>query len=195
MPVHARAQTTAAGRSDAPRWPWLAGLALCGVGFAVASYLTYEHYTASTTLSCPAGGGIVNCFKVTTSSYSKIGGIPVAVLGLVFFAVMAVFQSPPAWHNNGLVLRVARLGWALVGVGTAVSLIYAELFKLDAICLWCTSVHVISLILFALTAVATAVTAPAVPDDEDEDQDQATFSASVTREPTRKGPSRSASSG
>jgi uncharacterized membrane protein len=177
----ARAETTAPPSSGRRRWPWVGGLALCVVGFGVAGYLTYEHYTASTTLSCPAGGGIVNCFKVTTSQYSKIGRVPVAVLGLVFFAVMAVFQSPPAWRSVGRVLRSARLGWALVGVGTAVWLIYAELFKLDAVCLWCSAVHVVSVILFALTAFATAVTAPTVDDAEDP-----TASASDDREPGRR---------
>ena len=50
--------------------------------------------------------------------------------------------------------------WALVGVATALDLIYDELFRLDEICLWCTSVHVISLLLFVLTAFGTAATAP-----------------------------------
>ena len=182
VPARPDADKTAARSSGALRWPWTAGLALCAGGFAVAGYLTYEHYTASTTLSCPAGGGIVNCFKVTTSSYSKIGGVPVAVLGLVFFAVMAVVQSPPAWRSGRPVLRAARLGWALVGVATAVWLIYAELFKLDAVCLWCTAAHVISVALFALTAFATAVTASTVDDVEDP-----TASASDDRAPTGRG--------
>lgn len=160
MADDARTDADEVARSpETPRWPWAVGLALCAGGFAVAGYLTYEHYTASTSLSCPAGGGIVNCFKVTTSTYSKIGGVPVAVLGLVFFTLMAVLQSPPAWRSDRTGLRAARLGWALTGVATAVWLIYAELFKLDAICLWCSAEHAISLALFALTAFATAVTA------------------------------------
>ena len=149
-----------AGDWPGPRWPWRIGLALCFLGLGVAGYLTYEHYTASRTLSCPAGGGIVNCFKVTTSGYSKIDGVPVAVLGLVFFAVMAILQSPPAWRSPNRVLRAGRVGWSVVGVATALWLVYAELFKLDAICEWCTAVHLISLLLFILTAFGTAATAP-----------------------------------
>jgi uncharacterized membrane protein len=34
-------------------------------------------------------------------------------------------------------------------------LFYAELFGIDAICLWCTSVHVLTLILFGSTVFAT----------------------------------------
>jgi uncharacterized membrane protein len=147
----------------------LVGLPISILGLGVAAYLTYEHYTASKTLSCPATGGIVNCFKVTTSSYSKIHGVPVSVLGLIFFAVMIVLQSPPAWATTNRVLRIGRLAWAAVGLATACWLIYAELFKLDAICLWCTSVHVMSLILFATTAFGTAATATPV-DFEDEEE-------------------------
>ena len=130
------------------------------VGFAIAAYLTYEHYTSSTSLSCPAGGGAVNCLKVTTSIYSRIHGIPVAVLGLVFFAVMVGLQTPWAWRSRSRELRAARVLWALVGVATALWLIYAELFKIDAICLWCTTVHVLTLLLFISTVFGTVATAP-----------------------------------
>lgn len=141
-----------------PRWPWVAGLALSLVGFGVAAYLTYEHYTGSRSLSCPAGGGKINCFAVTTSIYSKIHGVPVANLGLVFFVVMAVLQSPPAWRSHIVAVRAGRIAWSLLGVGTAVWLIYAELFKIDAICLWCTSVHAISLVIFVVTIFGTLTT-------------------------------------
>jgi uncharacterized membrane protein len=121
----------------------------------VAGYLTYEHYTASASLSCPMGGGAIDCLKVTTSVYSVIDGVPVAVLGLVYFAVMIVLQSPPAWNSRSRLARYGRVGWSLVGVGTALWLIYAELFRIDAICLWCTMVHILSLLIFFATVFGT----------------------------------------
>lgn len=147
------------------RWPAIVGSVLSLGGFGISGYLTFEHYTSSASLTCPASGGIVNCFKVTTSEYSKIAGIPVAVLGLVFFAVMLVLQSPRAWRNRTRPVRVGRLAWSIVGVGTAVWLIYAELFRLDAVCLWCTAVHALAILLFVSTVFATATTAedPDVP--------------------------------
>jgi uncharacterized membrane protein len=148
-------------------WPPAIGLVLSALGFGVSGYLTYEHYTGSKSLSCPATGGIVNCLKVTTSIYNNIHGVPVAVLGLVFFAVMSVLQSPPAWRSPTLAIRFARIVWSLVGVATALKLVYDELFKLDAICLWCTSVHVISLLLFITTVFGTVATAP-LPDEFEE---------------------------
>jgi uncharacterized membrane protein len=152
-----------------PRWPWLAGTILSVLGLGLAGYLTYEHYTSSTSLSCPAGGGIVDCLKVTTSHYSRIHGIPVVVLGLVFFALMLGLQSRPAWASTSSALRIGRLVWSLVGVGTAAWLIYAELYKLNAVCLWCTAVHVVSLLLFVVTAFGTAATAGSHAGDLDSD--------------------------
>jgi uncharacterized membrane protein len=154
-----------------PRWPWIVGLTLSIIGFGVAGYLAYEHFTSSTSLSCPATGGIINCFKVTTSKYSKIHGIPVSVLGLIFFAVTIVLQTPQAWASRSQWIRYGRIAWQALGVVTALWLVYAELFKLHAICLWCTAVHVLSLIIFITTVLGTVATAeqPAF-DDFDEDE-------------------------
>jgi uncharacterized membrane protein len=126
----------------------------------VAGYLTFEHYTSSASLTCPAGGGEINCFKVTTSAYSMIHGVPVADLGLVFFAIMALLQLPSAWRSVRPTIRAARIGWSLVGVATAIWLIYAELLRIDGICLWCTAVHLFTLLIFASTVFGTLSTGP-----------------------------------
>jgi uncharacterized membrane protein len=121
-----------------------------------------EHYTAVTTLACPETG-IVNCQKVTTSAQSTLLGIPVAVFGLVFFVVLLPACLPAAWRSRRPVLRWGRLASAVVGVGFVVYLVYTELFTLDAICLWCTAVHVITLALFAAIALGTAAADPEAP--------------------------------
>lgn len=138
-----------------PRWPGMVGTVLSVLGLGVAGYLTYEHFTSSTTLAC-SDNGVVNCLKVTTSSYSAVAGVPVAVLGLVFFAVMLVLQLPPVWRRPEPAIRIGRLAWAVVGLGTVLYLLYAELFSIDAICLWCTAVHVLTLLLFGTTVYATS---------------------------------------
>ena len=138
-----------------PRWPGLVGTVLSVLGLGVAGYLTYEHFTSSSTLAC-SDNGVVNCLKVTTSSYSEVAGVPVAVLGLVFFAVMLVLQLPPMWRRPEPAVRWGRLAWAVVGLGTVLYLLYAELFSIDAICLWCTAVHVLTLVLFGTTVYATS---------------------------------------
>lgn len=138
-----------------PRWPGLVGTVASTLGLGVAGYLTYEHFTSSSTLAC-SDNSVVNCLKVTTSSYSAVAGVPVAVLGLVFFAVMLVLQLPPMWRRPEPAVRIGRLAWAVVGLGTVLYLLYAELFSIDAICLWCTAVHVLTLLLFGTTVYATS---------------------------------------
>jgi uncharacterized membrane protein len=131
-------------------------LCLCGLG--AAGYLTYEHYTGSTTLAC-SDTGTVNCLKVTTSTYSKVAGVPVALLGLLFFVAMTVLCSPMVWSLSSGRLRVLgriRLLASGVGVLSVFYLVWAELFRIDAICLWCTGVHVITVLLFGLLVFAAA---------------------------------------
>jgi uncharacterized membrane protein len=53
------------------------------------------------------------------------------------------------------------LAAVLVGVVFVCYLIWAELFQIDAICLWCTVVHVLTLVLFGLVVVRLALAPPA----------------------------------
>jgi uncharacterized membrane protein len=117
------------------------------IGLAASTYLTIEHFTSSLSLACPESATI-NCTKVTTSKWSHVAGVPVAVLGLVFFVAMVALCSPYAWHRAAL--DQVRVAAASVGVLSALYLVWIELFKVDAICLWCTAVHVCTLVLFAV---------------------------------------------
>ena len=128
-------------------------LSLAGLGVSV--YLTIAHYNTAVTLACPASSTI-NCEKVTTSPESMVFGIPVAVLGLAFYLFLAVANSPWAWRNTWPPLRWARVASMVAGILFVLYLIYAELFSIRAICLWCTSVHVITFILFVLIVFGAA---------------------------------------
>jgi uncharacterized membrane protein len=135
--------------------PWTT-LALSVAGVAVAAYLTYEHFTAGTTLACP-DTGVVNCMKVTSSQYSKLFGIPVALLGLLFFVGMTALSLPPLWRAASPWPSRLRLAAVVVGVVFVCYLIWAELFQIDAICLWCTVVHGLTIILFGLVVIRQAL--------------------------------------
>ncbi|MHB8681771.1 MAG: vitamin K epoxide reductase family protein [Acidimicrobiales bacterium] len=134
-----------------PWWSWTA-LTLSVAGFGIALYLTVDHFTG-TLPSCPATG-IVNCAKVTTSAQSSVFGVPVALAGLIFFTVMLVANVPPAWRSTLPAVAWVRLVMAVGGMGFVVYLLYAELFLIKAICLWCTAVHVVTFLVFLLV-VAT----------------------------------------
>ena len=127
----------------------IAALALAGAG--IAAYLVYARYTA-TQLACTTGG----CETVQHSKYAKAAGIPVAVLGLAFFVFCVAIMSPWAWRASRREVHLVRIASLVVGVGFVLYLVYAELFTIGSICLYCTSVHVITFLLFALTAFAAA---------------------------------------
>jgi uncharacterized membrane protein len=140
-------------------WVPLAGVLLAMAGLGLTGYLTVEHYTASATLACP-GTGVVNCQKVTSSARSVAFGMPVALLGLLFFAAMLPLGLPAAWRSPRPLPRWSRAGLTLVGVAFVFYLVYTELFTLNAICLWCTAVHAVTVALFAVVAIGTATTEP-----------------------------------
>ncbi len=164
----ARRDSGAGGRRDGgalaplivPRWLPITSLALILIGLALSAYLTYEHYTASATLAC-SDNGVVNCLQVTTSAQSKVFGIPVALLGLVYFVAMLPACLPAAWRSRSPWLRNGRVVAGIVGIGFVFYLLYSELFTIGKICLYCTGVHVVTVALFAVVLFGQAsVTAP-----------------------------------
>ena len=125
-----------------PRWP-------------IASYLTVTHYTDPAALACP-DTGIVNCTLVTTSSWSVVLGVPLAVLGLVWAVAMAGLTLPWAWRSGARWVDGARLGLSGAGAAMVLYLVYVELFRIGAICLWCTAMHVTAVCLFGVVLAARA---------------------------------------
>jgi len=91
-----------------PAWVMGASAILVVIGLADAAYLTVTHFTTTVHLAC-SGSGTIDCEKVTTSPQAYILGIPVAVLGLVFFVVYAGLSTPAAWRSPEPLVRYARL--------------------------------------------------------------------------------------
>lgn len=143
-----------AERGPAP-WMQVATFVLALAGLGVSIYLTIAHFTESTLAGC-SESGLVNCTKVTTSPQSYVFGIPVAVLGLAFFVFAVAIMSPWAWRATRREIHLLRMASLAAGIGFVLYLIYAELFIIGSICLYCTSVHVITFVLFVLTAFAAA---------------------------------------
>lgn len=128
----------------------IAALILSLYGLGASIYLTIAHYDTHITLVC-SDRGLINCEEVTTSPQSMVFGIfPVAVLGLAFYLFMVAANTPWAWRLQWPAVRWARLGSVIVGMGFVLYLIYAEVDQIRAICLWCTSVHVATFLLFVL---------------------------------------------
>jgi uncharacterized membrane protein len=133
-----------------------AALALCAIGLAIAGYLTYVHYAGISPV-CEIAHG---CEKVQTSEWSKVAGVPVALLGLLGYAGIL-----GATLMRGETALTAAAGMALIGAGFSVYLTYREVFTIDAICIWCVASAIVMVALAVITTVRLlrAETAPSPP--------------------------------
>jgi uncharacterized membrane protein len=131
------------------RWSIPAAFALSLLAVGLTAYLTITHYTDPAALACP-DTGIINCTLVTTSSWSVIVGVPVALLGLIWSVAMVAINSPWAFRSTRAWLAQARVVGVSIGVAMVLYLVYVELFRVDAICLWCTGVHLTTFALFTV---------------------------------------------
>jgi uncharacterized membrane protein len=126
-------------------------IALAVIGIGLATYLTVIHY-AGINPACTAGQ---SCLKVQTSVWSKVAGVPVALLGLIgYIGILASLLVPDREES-----RLATLGLTLIGVGFSAYLTYRELFSIHAICEWCVSSAVI-LTLLLIGAIVRYLTTP-----------------------------------
>jgi uncharacterized membrane protein len=119
-------------------------ITLTTIGVGVATYLTYIHYAGIKPLCGRNGGG---CEIVQTSEYSKLAGVPVALIGLIgYLAILASLLASESERS-----RFATVGLALVGFGFSAYLTGRELFSIHHICEWCLSSAVIITVIMCLS--------------------------------------------
>jgi uncharacterized membrane protein len=97
------------------------------VGAGIAAYLTSVHY-AHTAPICTTGG----CEKVQRSSYAELAGVPVALLGVIAYVLLL---ATAALRGTSAALAGAFL--ALTGTVFSGYLLWAQLERIHAICIWC----------------------------------------------------------
>ena len=113
------------------------------VGFLDATYLAVKHYLG-TPVNCSIFEG---CEKVTTSQYATLGGVPVALLGaiyyfLIFILVIAYLDT----KKERVLYFTARL--TPIGLLASLWFLYLQLFVIKAICFYCMISAITSTMLF-----------------------------------------------
>jgi uncharacterized membrane protein len=119
------------------------------VGAAIATYLTYIHYSHTAPI-CTTGG----CETVQKSKYAELGGVPVALLGLI--AYIAIIATA-AVRGGGAAF--AGVVISFVGVAFSGYLLWAQLGPIGAICQWCLG-NDVAISVVAVLCVARMVTEP-----------------------------------
>ena len=120
------------------------------LGIAVASYLTWTGYTNSE-IYCV--GGSTGCDTVQASRYSKMAGIPVALIGVIGYvgvlAVLVLEEKNGPLSDSGPLLT---FGFTLIGALYSAYLTYLELFVILAICQYCVASAINMLLLLGLSS-------------------------------------------
>lgn len=129
-------------------------VAVAAAGVAISGYLTSVHYS-DVPLVCNASG-VVNCEQVLTSSYAEVAGIPWSIGGIAWFGVtgmLALATLLPRGESRWV--QPLQVGWSVIGLLTVIYLVGVEVLKLDRICLWCSVLHLLILLIFVLHVTRT----------------------------------------
>ena len=150
-----RATKSSPSSVNAPVTP-LTIAALVGLGFAAAS--TWVHYRI---LNDPLYSSVCDvnatfsCTEAYTSRFGSVGGVPVALIGVLYFAFVLMLialcsRSASARQNlAGYVFATATVG--LAGV---LYLAYASFFVLKTVCLLCVGTYLAIIALFLIAGAA-----------------------------------------
>ncbi|KKP48321.1 MAG: dihydroorotate dehydrogenase 2, nonfunctional [Candidatus Woesebacteria bacterium GW2011_GWA1_33_30] len=114
------------------------------LGLADSVFLTWEHYTL-TSIGCPISPWI-NCLAVTSSKYSEILGIPLSLLGSIYYIVLFFLLLKKETMFKHFFLLTSSFG-----VLFSFYLIYIQVFAIGLFCLYCLASALISFLIFGLT--------------------------------------------
>jgi vitamin-K-epoxide reductase (warfarin-sensitive) len=133
----------------------LMAIALVAVaGVAVSSVSLYEHFATSTTSFCNFSDAF-NCDLVNRSAYSTVLGVPVALVGIVGYVLVAALATV---YRNQAQTPVLLLVASVIGLGFALYLAYVEKFLLGVWCFLCLTSLALICIEVLLSTIATVRT-------------------------------------
>lgn len=113
------------------------------IGFVDASYLTIEHFRGV----IPPCTVTSDCGLVLTSSYSVIYGMPMSLLGAIYYLTILVGLFAYLDTKNAKILKWTLL-ITIFGLLASLSLIYVQVFVLYSYCLYCIISATVSVVLF-----------------------------------------------
>ena len=125
-------------------------IALAIVGLLVSIYMTIYKLTNNDAMCIGSSG----CSEVNASRYSEINGIPVAVLGVIGYAIILALlfleQRPGFFQQNGTLLF---FGVSLLGFLFTLYLIYVEVTLIKAYCPFCLTSQAVMTIIFIISVI------------------------------------------
>jgi len=107
---------------------WLLPLAI--IGLIISGYLLYKRKTKEP-VACLMGE---DCNKVVRSEYSKMFGVPNALLGVIYYVILSALILLALYTTINLPLGTIILVFTGIGVLFYFLMIYIQLYKIKE---WC----------------------------------------------------------
>jgi len=125
-------------------WVPVIFLVISALGFIDASYLAVEHYNG-TPITCTLLEG---CGVVTGSAYATILGIPVALLGALYYLAFLIGTVFYFDRKDERMLRPLAM-FSIAGLAATLYFLFIQAFVLNAFCIYCLGSAFTSTVLFA----------------------------------------------
>jgi len=119
-------------------------------GLVLSSMLSWSHVTRQLPRFCELSEH-VNCGRVLQSAWASLFNMPLAFYGVAYFLIgltLCLYLAGPRTDDREV--AAGLFVYALVGVASVVYFVYAEIM-VGALCLTCTGVHVLCLVLVPLS--------------------------------------------
>lgn len=131
--------------------------ALLGLGAStISSYVHYQLLTEASYSSFCDVNAAVSCTQAYLSQYGSFMGVPVAVAGVIFFAIAAALAAMPGGPRSALRENAAGYIFVLstIGLAFALYLAWASYAVLGVFCILCAITYVSVLGLFIVSGGA-----------------------------------------
>ncbi|MCR4261189.1 MAG: S26 family signal peptidase [Candidatus Colwellbacteria bacterium] len=138
--------------SDTRGWLKIMVPILAFLGLIDSAYLTIKHFTGGE-VNCSAIPGI-DCDIVLGSMYSEIFGIPLALLGSLYYLTVLAIGIIYLKKQDSIFIQFL-LVMTSVGLLASLYLVYVQAFILNAYCAFCLASAFISTLLFASSLAMT----------------------------------------
>ena len=128
---------------------WILPLAILGI--AVSSYMWYKR-AKKQPLACLMGE---DCNKVVRSKYSRMFGVPNAMLGVGYYGLLIIFSLLTLFDISEIGnLPFSYIIILLSGIGLVfyTALIYIQFYKINEWCGYCLSTAILTLTIFVIEA-------------------------------------------
>lgn len=121
-------------------------LVLSVIGVMIAGYLTMVHYSLNG-IACNIDNN--GCNPVLSSEYAVFMGIPIAILGLLYYLALSALMTYELFGEKYSMIKLFTL---LTSIGVLISmyLVYIQAFIIEAFCYYCLGSALVTTLLLVL---------------------------------------------